>query len=101
MPQILVNTIRLEIASCAARSYPFLPIASAKNLLFLDSEGAVTEFAHEQGWTLDDGRIYFPHLADADAGVGKKDAGFGVGGDGDKEIMSHVVGYARELESIV
>ncbi len=62
----------------------------------------MTEFAHDQGWTLDDGRIYFPHLADGDAGPGgKKDAWSGAGGDGDKEIMSHVVGYARELESIV
>ena len=90
--QILINTIRLEIASCAARSYPSLPIASAKNLLFLDSEGAVTEFAHEQGWSLDDGRIYFPTLEDASKAAE---------GDKEKEIMSNVVGYARELESIV
>ena len=89
--QILINTIRLEIASCAARSYPSLPITSAKNLLFLDSEGAVTEFAQEQGWTLSDGRIYFPILEDA-----KKEDG-----DKEKEIMSNALGYARELESIV
>ena len=90
--QILINTIRLEIASCAARSYPSLPIASAKNLLFLDSEGAVAEFAHEQGWSLEEGRIYFPSLVDA-----KK----AEEGDKEREIMSNVVGYARELESIV
>ncbi|ETN37896.1 uncharacterized protein HMPREF1541_07519 [Cyphellophora europaea CBS 101466] len=89
---ILINTIRLEIASCAARSYPSLPIASAKNLLFLDSEGAVAEFAHEQGWSLEEGRIYFPSLEDA-----KK----AEEGDKEREIMSNVVGYARELESIV
>jgi len=68
-----------------------LPIASAKNLLFLDSEGAVTEFASEQGWSLEDGRIYFPGLEDA-----KKIE------DGDqKEVINHMVGYARELEMIV
>ncbi|ETI29547.1 hypothetical protein G647_02000 [Cladophialophora carrionii CBS 160.54] len=88
---ILINTIRIEIASCAARSYPSLPIASAKNLLFLDSEGAVMEFASDQGWSLEDGRIHFPGLEDA-----KKAQ------DGDqKEVISHMVGYARELESIV
>jgi 26S proteasome regulatory subunit N12 len=89
--QILINTIRVEIASCAARSYPSLPIASAKNLLFLDSEGAVMEFASDQGWSLEDGRIHFPGLEDA-----KKTQ------EGDqKEVISHMVGYARELESIV
>ncbi|KAJ9631307.1 uncharacterized protein PV06_04705 [Exophiala oligosperma] len=88
---ILINTIRLEIASCAARSYPSLPIASAKNLLFLDSEGAVMDFASEQGWSLEEGRIYFPGLEDA-----KKEE------DGDqKEVINHMVGYARELEMIV
>ncbi|KAK5057570.1 hypothetical protein LTR84_011570 [Exophiala bonariae] len=88
---ILINTIRLEIASCAARSYPSLPIASAKNLLFLDSEGAVTEFANDQGWSLEEGRIYFPVPEDA-----KKAE------DGDqKEVINHMVGYARELEMIV
>jgi 26S proteasome regulatory subunit N12 len=69
-----------------------LPIASAKNLLFLDSEGAVAKFAQEQGWSLEEGRIYFPGLEDA-----KK----AEEGDKEREIMSNVVGYARELESIV
>ncbi|RMZ85482.1 hypothetical protein DV737_g793, partial [Chaetothyriales sp. CBS 132003] len=92
--QILINTIRLEIASCAARSYPSLPITSAKNLLFLDSEGAVSEFARDQGWELRDARIYFPIVLED-----------GKSKDGDaaleRELVSHVVGYARELETIV
>ncbi|RMZ82266.1 hypothetical protein DV738_g1898, partial [Chaetothyriales sp. CBS 135597] len=92
--EILINTIRLEIASCAARSYPSLPITSAKNLLFLDSEGAVSQFARDQGWELRDGRIYFPIVLED-----------GKSKDGDaaleRELVSHVVGYARELETIV
>jgi len=49
------------------------------------------EFASDQGWSLEDGRIYFPGLEDA-----KKAE------EGDqKEIISHMVGYARELEMIV
>jgi hypothetical protein len=51
----------------------------------------VTEFAGEQGWSLEDGRIHFPGLEDA-----KKAE------DGDqKEVINHMVGYARELEMIV
>jgi 26S proteasome regulatory subunit N12 len=91
--QILVNTIRLEIASCAQRSYPSLSISSAKNLLFLDSEGAVVEFAKQQGWTLEEGRIYFPGLE------AEKDMS---GHEGDqKEVISNMIGYARDLEMIV
>jgi 26S proteasome regulatory subunit N12 len=89
--QILINTIRLEIASCAARSYPSLSIASAKNLLFEDSEGAVVSFAKEQGWSLEDGRIYFPAQED----LKKAEQG------DQREIISNTVGYARELEMIV
>jgi hypothetical protein len=49
------------------------------------------QFAHEQGWSLEDGRIFFPGLEDA-----KKAQ------EGDqKEVISHMVEYARELESIV
>ncbi|KAK5105484.1 regulatory particle non-ATPase [Lithohypha guttulata] len=89
--EILVHTIRSEIASCAARSYPSLSIASAKNLLFLDSEGAVSEFAQEQGWSLEEGRIHFPGLPEEKKGQ-----------EGDqKEVISHMVQYAKDLESIV
>ena len=91
--QILVNTIRLEIASCAQRSYPSLSISSAKNLLFLDSEGAVAEFARQQGWELEEGRIHFPGLE------AEKDVS---GHEGDqKEVISNMIGYARDLEMIV
>ncbi|RMZ89134.1 hypothetical protein DV736_g3633, partial [Chaetothyriales sp. CBS 134916] len=92
--EILINTIRLEIASCAARSYPSLPITSAKNLLFLDSEGAVSQFARDQGWELRDARIYFPIVLE-DGKSKEGDAAV------ERELVSHVVGYARELETIV
>ncbi|KIX07651.1 uncharacterized protein Z518_02304 [Rhinocladiella mackenziei CBS 650.93] len=88
---ILIDTIRREIASCAARSYPSLPIASAKNLLFLDSEGAVMAFANEEGWSLKDGRIYFPGMEDAKKAEESDQ----------KEVINHMVEYARELEMIV
>ena len=91
--QILVDTIRLDIASCAQRSYPSLSISSAKNLLFLESEGAVMEFAKQQGWTLEEGRIYFPGLE------AEKDMRGHEGGQ--KEVISNMIGYARDLEMIV
>lgn len=90
--QVLIGTIRSEIASCSERAYPSLPISNAKNLLFLDSEGSVVEFARARGWVVKDGRIYFP------------------GNDmrpekeilvASEQVIENTIGYARELETIV
>ena len=61
--------------------------------LVLDSEGAVVEFAKQRGWALEEGRIYFPGVE------AEKDLS---GHEGDqKEIISNMIGYARDLEMIV
>ncbi|KKY39867.1 putative 26s proteasome non-atpase regulatory subunit 8 [Diaporthe ampelina] len=106
--EILTSQIRSEIASSSERAYPSLPISSTKSLLFLDSEGAVIDFARSRGWTLKDGRIYFPKEAEAAAagGEGAVENEEAVAGAGGKEGMSKLVienalGYARELETIV
>lgn len=93
--QILIPRIRAEIASCSERAYPSLPISSTKNLLFLDSEGAVVQFAQSRGWTIKDGRIYFP----------LQQEGILTDGEGEKDLsqmaIENTLGYARELETIV
>jgi 26S proteasome regulatory subunit N12 len=94
--QILTNQIRNEIATCSQTAYPSLPISSTKNLLFLESEGAVIEFAHSRGWVITkDGRITFPEQKKA-AGEDEDNA---------KELsltaIENTLGYARELETIV
>ncbi|EGE00592.1 26S proteasome regulatory subunit [Trichophyton mentagrophytes] len=97
---ILVGTIRSEIADCSEKAYPSLPVSNAKNLLFLDSEGAVVEFAKERGWTLKDGRVYFPSQQDQEEQNTPQKSG--------KEItlttgsvIENTIGYARDLETIV
>ena len=120
--QVLVGTIRSEIASCSERAYASLPITNAKNLLFLDSEGAVVQFANERGWTVRDGRIYFPQdqaedgsdvaglggaAASGANGVGGVGAGAGYLSERDgilaasKQVIDNTISYARELETIV
>ncbi|KAI4156162.1 MAG: hypothetical protein LQ340_000468, partial [Diploschistes diacapsis] len=47
---VLIHTIRAEIASCSEKAYASIPVPSAKNLLFLESEGAVVQFARARGW---------------------------------------------------
>ncbi|KAI5281222.1 regulatory particle non-ATPase [Ascosphaera aggregata] len=98
---ILVGTIRNEIADCSEKAYPFLPMSNAKNLLFLDSEGAVIEFSKSRGWLLRDGKIYFPRPEDevsqaAQAPASEKSATWASG-----SIIANTLGYARHLETIV
>ncbi|ERT02634.1 26S proteasome regulatory subunit N12 [Sporothrix schenckii 1099-18] len=112
--EILTSQVRSEIASSSERAYPSLPLSSTKSLLFLDSEGAVVEFARHRGWTVKDGQIYFPSAASATAG-GAPHApapdGTVTAVDGltqepaEKEVsqmvIENVLGYARQLETIV
>ncbi|KAG9230512.1 SAC3/GANP/Nin1/mts3/eIF-3 p25 family-domain-containing protein [Amylocarpus encephaloides] len=93
--EILTITIRNEIASCSETAYPSLPISSTKNLLFLESEGAVIQFAQSRGWLIRDGRIYFPNQnlkSGAEAGNEKELS---------QLAIENTLGYARELETIV
>ena len=92
---MLVGTIRSEIASCSEKAYPSLPIANAKNLLFLDSEGSVVNFAHARGWVVKDGRIDFP-IQQGDDMRSEKEILVASG-----QVIENAIGYARELEMIV
>ncbi|KAF2739365.1 26S proteasome non-ATPase regulatory subunit 8 [Polyplosphaeria fusca] len=91
--EVLIGTIRKEIASCSEKAYPSIPISDAKSLLFLDSEGSVVNFAKESGWAVKDGRIYFPQQEDE---FDTKD--ILVTSD---QVIENTLGYARELETIV
>ena len=81
------------MASCSEKTYGSIPIVNAKNLLFLDSEGSVVDFAQSRGWQAKDGRIYFPGL---DNGMGENDILASSG-----QVIQNTLGYARELETIV
>ena len=93
--QVLIGTIRSEIASCSEKAYPSLPITDAKSLLFLDSEGSVVDFARSRGWAIQDGRIYFP--ANQEQGLGTEREILLASG----QVIENTIGYARELETIV
>jgi 26S proteasome regulatory subunit N12 len=80
-----------------------LPISNAKNLLFLDSEGAVVEFARGRGWAVRDGRIWFEDTAEEGL-ESMTPEGRGKGADmmaASGMVIENTIGYARELETIV
>ncbi|KAI0872843.1 SAC3/GANP/Nin1/mts3/eIF-3 p25 family-domain-containing protein [Hypoxylon argillaceum] len=91
--EILTSQIRSEIASSSERAYPSLPLSSTKSLLFLDSEGAVVDFARHRGWVIRDGQIFFPTAEGAEDGGDEKDIS--------QMVIENTLGYARELETIV
>ena len=107
---ILTSQIRSEIASCSERAYPSLPLSSTKSLLFLESEGAVVDFARSRGWAVRDGHIYFPAASSTSAAASAAAAGAcGAdvleGAEDEKDfsraVIENTLGYARELETIV
>ena len=65
--------------------------------MFLESEGAVVDFARSRGWTIKDGKLLFPSVNAAQEAGGDAEQ--------DKEtsqaIIENTLGYARQLETIV
>ncbi|KAK3903157.1 SAC3/GANP/Nin1/mts3/eIF-3 p25 family-domain-containing protein [Staphylotrichum tortipilum] len=93
--EILTSQIRSEIASSSERAYPSLPLSSTKSLLFLDSEGAVVEFARARGWAVKDGHIYFPSAQQQEGGEEEQEK------EMSQMVIENTLGYARQLETIV
>ena len=92
----MIGTIRDEVASCSEKAYSSIPVANAKNLLFLDSEGSVVEFGKQKGWQVHDGRVLFPEQEGGTTGS-KENNVLAMSGT----VIENALGYARELETIV
>lgn len=71
----------------------------------------MVQFAKERGWTLKDGRIYFPAQADVEAPVSETPGTVEPIHGGQRtekavalasaSVIENTIGYARELETIV
>ncbi|KAI7847373.1 cornichon protein-domain-containing protein [Circinella umbellata] len=88
---ILIDTIRNEIASCSEKAYDSLPLQDAGTLLFLKNTKELLNFAQERGWKVHPGEqvIYFGS-DDNDAVEIPQE-----------QIITQTLSYARELERIV
>lgn len=118
LTQRLATTVRDEVAACAAAAYDTLPLATAQNLLRLDSAAATTAFCaqashavftillhgrsicltlpapsispQQRGWTLRGDVIDFAGAAaKAESSVPAA------------QLISSTLAYARELERII
>ncbi|KAJ3417308.1 hypothetical protein HDV05_005764 [Chytridiales sp. JEL 0842] len=86
---ILMGTIRNEIASCSEKAYDSLPLGDAATLLYFKTPSEVSAFAAERGWTIQGQKILFAtHDNDSQEIPATK-------------VITNTLGYARELERIV
>lgn len=94
---MLMVTIRHEIASCEEKAYDTLPLNDVATLLFFDSLPEVLEFAKERGW----------HVNPTSQTVefANKHSDRGAAHDEERIPMRATISsnlhFARELESIV
>ncbi|GAA5802276.1 hypothetical protein HPULCUR_007739 [Helicostylum pulchrum] len=88
---ILISTIRHEIASCSEKAYEHLPLNDASTLLFLKNTEELLNFASERGWKVNpaEQKVYFGSEDNAIVEIPQE------------QIITRTLGYARELERIV
>ncbi|CAB3980216.1 26S proteasome non-ATPase regulatory subunit 8-like [Paramuricea clavata] len=88
---ILINTLRDEIAACLEKSYQRISFVEAQRMLYLDSAKDTKTFATKRGWKLGSDHVYIFEDEESDT---------------KQEIPSintiqHMLEYAKELERIV
>mmetsp|Transcript_4142 Transcript_4142/g.6915 ORF Transcript_4142/g.6915 Transcript_4142/m.6915 type:complete len:273 (-) Transcript_4142:203-1021(-) len=86
---MLVDTVREEIAECSEKAYSDISASELQNLLMLGSEADLSDYADQRGWTIVDGIVTF-------------------GGNEEKplqlpstQLIQETLAYAKELERIV
>jgi len=87
---ILLDTIREQIAACMTASYSIVTLAEATKLLFYESSSKTVQFAEKQGWQ-GDGKVY--RFSKTDKG---DDRCVPI-----NTVTQHMLEYAKELEMIV
>jgi len=85
---ILMNTVRDEIAECSEKAYKSLPLKDAQKILFLASTQELIEYAQKRNWEIGETLVF------------KTDQKAQVDIPADKLIFQTLT-YAKELERIV
>lgn len=89
---ILLNTIRDEIALCVEKAYERVNFREAARMLFFETEKPMRQYAQERKWTLkEDNFFYFNNDSEKTVDVEIPAT----------DLAQHTIEYARELEMIV
>ncbi|GFY21455.1 26S proteasome non-ATPase regulatory subunit 8 [Trichonephila clavipes] len=88
---ILLDTVRNEIAACIEKAYEKLDLYEACKMLFFNHKNEMAEYAKKRGWTLSGN--YYTYDVEDKAHSDDNIPAF--------ELATQVIDYARELEMIV
>ena len=92
---VLVNTIREEIAKGLESAYTSLPVQAAAKLLFIsEDDGTLSDLAEAREWVQEDNKFVFADTANAALANKAKPVDV-------NKIVQQTLGYARDLERIV
>lgn len=86
---LLIETIREEIASSCEAAYDSLSLAGAQKLLMLQSEADLKSFLEKRDWKVVGGSFVFQRKDEGEAAIPSM------------ETIQRMLAYARELERIV
>ncbi|KAF9586369.1 hypothetical protein BGW38_006113 [Lunasporangiospora selenospora] len=88
---ILMDTIRNEIASCSEKAYTSLPLKDAGTLLFFTNMEDILNFAKERKWKVNpvEQKAYFHSDADEKIGIPAD------------QIIKQTMFYARDMDRII
>ncbi|ORY94609.1 cornichon protein-domain-containing protein [Syncephalastrum racemosum] len=87
---VLMNTIREEIANCSEKAYDSLPLQDASTLLFLKNTQELMTFAEQRGWKVSPGEQMI-HFGSDDKDTVEIPQ---------EQIITQTLLYAKELERI-
>ena len=90
---ILIRTIRDEIASCAEKAYTQVSVSEVAKMLVIESTEELEGYVSARGWHLDPSREFFVFAQEAK----KEDLHF----VRNSMLICQSLSYARELEKIV
>lgn len=91
---LLLDTIRAEIASCIEAAYEQISLQEAARILFFNNASLVEPFARQlkKEWVISDNRLIFKANSGGEKAPDKIPA---------RQVMAQAIEYARELETIV
>jgi 26S proteasome regulatory subunit N12 len=88
---ILMETVREEIAECTEKAYWRLKLSEATKLLFLKNDEETRHFGMSRKWKLEDGIFKFE----------KKSTVTATFEETSKDLIAKTLNYAKEMERII
>jgi len=86
---MLVDTVREEIAECSEKAYATIGAADLQSLLMLGSADELGEYADNRGWTISNGTVSFGKQEESLLQLPSS------------QLIRETLSYAKELERIV